>query len=571
MPFRATEHLLAIAGCLQTTPLSAADGEAESESRKKKQLEAEVDLLVAERLKQVGDATSTSAKHIQLPRFFVKKPKTYAPDDDDDGGGDGDNEPHVTSLFTKATHEEVRRRQAALELDPDELERVWFALRDAAAEEAKKQPDGGDSRYVSYHAFATCRELLSEELGRERVNALLQAGPFLRFEADDSGRVPVLPLFHYVIRRVNQRTSRVKLSAYDEDHDGFLTESELESYLRDIIPTLKQLDGIAGTTFEDRHRTVCLRRLMFFHGNAGKVKISEIVTSKEHQSLLDLRIAPRMGRGGRPIGGANATNWYSEPGAKRVYQIFMSLDQDMDGLLAADELAMLGGGGMTTTFAKRVLAAIAAPTNIRNQGRKLRNRKSSSSGMKMDFNNFVTFLCAWDNKSNRKACEYFFRVLDASECGYFRVEDFHYFFVEVRRRWIELGNYTELRSEDVCDEVFDMLSKVPQAANIDPDYEVRAVAARASRQPRDPFDVMTGVSCKEFVASGMGDTVVEIVSDVNSFWRYDNRESLGHDDEDDYDDYGETASQGGDGGGGGVYLDDDDDDDDDDEGEDDDF
>ena len=177
---------------MQTTPLSAADGQAESESRKKKQLEAEVDLLVAERLKQVGDATSTSAKHIQLPRFFVKKPKTYAPDDDDDGGGDGDNEPHVTSLFTKATHEEVRRRQAALELDPDELERVWFALRDAAAEEAKKQPDGGDSRYVSYHAFATCRELLSEELGRERVNALLQAGPFLRFEADDSGRVPAL-------------------------------------------------------------------------------------------------------------------------------------------------------------------------------------------------------------------------------------------------------------------------------------------------------------------------------------------------------------------------------------------
>ena len=188
MPFRATEHLLAIA--LQTAPLSAAGGEAESESRKKKQLEAEVDLLVAERLKQVGDATSTSAKHIQLPRFFVKKPKTYAPDDDDDG--DGDNEPHVTSLFTKATHEEVRRRQAALELDPDELERVWFALRDAAAEEAKKHPDGGDSRYVSYQAFATCRELLSEELGRERVNALLQAGPFLRFEADDSGRVPAL-------------------------------------------------------------------------------------------------------------------------------------------------------------------------------------------------------------------------------------------------------------------------------------------------------------------------------------------------------------------------------------------
>ena len=38
------------------------------------------------------------------------------------------------------------------------------------------------------------------------------------------------------------------------------------------------------------------------------------------------------------------------------------------------------------------------------------------------------------------------------------------------KRWIEGGNYTELRSEDVCDEVFDMLSKVPQAVDPDPEF-----------------------------------------------------------------------------------------------------
>ena len=46
-------------------------------------------------------------------------------------------------------------------------------------------------------------------------------------------------------------------------------------------------------------------------------------------------------------------------------------------------------------------------------------------------------------------------------------------------------------------------------------------------KPREPGRI----TLADLVQSGCGATVVDILADLNAFWRYDNRESLMHEDE----------------------------------------
>ena len=174
--------------------------------------------------------------------------------------------------------------------------------------------------------------------------------------------------------------------------------------------------------------------------------------------------------------------------------MFLELDEDMDGLLTQAEFLAFNNGGLSRTFVDLLFHEHVFTWHSRC------GRPNSVAGQhtKMDFSCFLEFVLAWESKKHPVSLGYFFRAFDhRKRKGYLTREDLHTLFSDVHQMWADRGEY-EINGDDVKDELFDMIA--PAAAD--------------------------RITLADLVRSRMGDTVLSVLSDVHGFWRYDSRESL---------------------------------------------
>ena len=107
-------------------------------------------------------------------------------------------------------------------------------------------------------------------------------------------------------------------------------------------------------------------------------------------------------------------------------------------------------------------------------------------------------MVSWTDKRDPVSLKYFFTALDLERRGYLTHVQVHSFFREVFAKYLEQNQYNDIRVEDVRDEIFDMVTqKIPGR-----------------------------ITQRDILDSGVQDTLVDVLSDCNGFWRYDNREYL---------------------------------------------
>ena len=94
--------------------------------------------------------------------------------------------------------------------------------------------------------------------------------------------------------------------------------------------------------------------------------------------------------------------------------------------------------------------------------------------------------------------QYFFRVFDLEKRGLLTHVEIHTFFREVFSKYVENNQYNDIRMEDVRDEIFDMVNQ----------------------------EVPGQITQKDILSSSVQEILVDVLSDYNGFWRYDNREYL---------------------------------------------
>ncbi|KAG5628198.1 hypothetical protein H5410_013416 [Solanum commersonii] len=126
-----------------------------------------------------------------------------------------------------------------------------------------------------------------------------------------------------------------------------------------------------------------------------------------------------------------------------------------------------------------------------------RGKIGGGNAREMDFESFLDFVLALENKDAPEGLTYLFRCLDLQGRGFLTTADIHTLFRDVHQKWIEGGNY-ELCIEDVRDEIWDMV------------------------KPSDSLRISLAdlLSCKQ------GGTVASMLIDVRGFWAHDNRENL---------------------------------------------
>jgi len=382
-------------------------------------------------------------------------------------------------LREEARAEFLQRRSRAL-LDNDELKRLWTLL-DSHAESADAKVANTASLSASSSSVGDSEQVLNyrqfkavAKAAGEKCAPFFKASVFAKLQqGDPRGRVSVMSLFNYVMRKVWLHQTRIGLSLYDVNGEGFLREQDLESYIGELIHTLPQLDGL-DKSFHSFYTCTAVRKFFFFLDplRSGKIRIRDVLACSFLDELLELRdqdLAKEL----------QEANWFSAPSALRVYGVYLNLDLDHNGMLKREELAKYGTGTLTPAFVERVF------------------QECLTYEGEMDYKTYLDFVLAVENRKEPQSLQYFFRLLDVRQRGYLDAYALNFFFRDILRE-MERHNQETVKFEDVKDEIFDMV------------------------RPKDPLRI----TLKDLIACGQGDTVVSILIDLNGFWSYENREVL---------------------------------------------
>lgn len=409
--------------------------------------------------------------------------------------GCGDGGGALAARFRDECHAlALQRRQEQL-TSPEDVAALWQLLSDT-------QSAAGDGRrripYVEFRALAA--------RAPPKLRALFAPEVFLSVGCDEIGSIDPMRFCAFAMSRVSQLQTRLTLSLYDTAGDGWLREVELESFIWDLIPDMASLRSL-DEGFRKFYVCAAVRRFMFFLDprRLGRVRISTLLTSTALAELFQLRDA-ETGAGAPAATQSAATeerNWFSAARALRVYQQYLSLDRDRNGMLLPEELANYRNGALVMPFIERVFqecrtyggqmvrrAAPCAPSAHRAP-----RVADGADAHRQDYKGYLDFVLAMEMPSERVSLAYLFRLLDVQGVGYLNVFSMHYFYkhVQQRMRAAELDPVSFL---DVKDEIFDMV------------------------HPRDPYRV----TLDDLVRSGCGATVVQMLVDVDGFVQYDRRE-----------------------------------------------
>jgi len=196
----------------------------------------------------------------------------------------------------------------------------------------------------------------------------LSAMAWLRLRRGPSGAVPVSHVYDYMARRAAMLQLRQHLQRYGVDGRGALTTSQMEGFVASLcghLPSLAPVGrGAPGGISVELYATVAARKLLFFHGRSGWVRIKDLMASPNLAELLQLpppcadpepqlHLVPDAPATDRE--GNTEESWFAPQTAVRLKALFQSLDSRGCARLGQQDLLQFSGAGFTPLFVARVL------------------------------------------------------------------------------------------------------------------------------------------------------------------------------------------------------------------------
>ncbi|CAL5413189.1 unnamed protein product [Camellia sinensis] len=280
---------------------------------------------------------------------------------------------------------------------------------------------------------------------------------------------------------VSLTQARIGMSELDEDSDGFLQPHEMEAYIRGLIPNLAQLRDMPAT-FIQTYCRIAAHKFFFFcdsHRRAAQAGCNHI--------WIPLSVAP-MGLRGLKGGVDIEKGCIKKILLSNCLQELMELHQESEEEVTDIEQAE---NWFSLTPAQRI-CDMAFDEHVRH------GKTGGGNAREMDFESFLDFVLALENKDTPEGLTYLFQCLNLRGRGYLTTADIHTLFRYrcTHQKWIG-GNY-KLCIEDVKDEIWDMV------------------------KPSDPLRI----TLADLLACKQGGTVASMLVDVRGFWAHDNRENL---------------------------------------------
>jgi serine/threonine-protein phosphatase 2A regulatory subunit B'' len=327
-----------------------------------------------------------------IPSFYKKKPE----------------EGSISQRVQKLAKYRFLKKQSDLLLNADDLAAMWVCLRENCVID-----DATGAEKMNYEDFCHIASVCTEQIG-PKCRRFFSPSNFMKFEKDEAGRIAILPFYLYVMRTVSLTQARIDMSELDEDSDGFLHSDEMESYIGGLIPNLAQLRDMPPA-FNQMYCRIASQKFFFFCDphRRGRACIKKILLSNCLQELMELHQESEE----EVTDTEQAENWFSLTSAQRICDMFLALDKDMSGSLCKQELKEYADGTLTEIFIERVF-----DEHVR------RGKIVAGNSREMDFDSFLDFVLALENKDTPEGLTYLFRCLDLQGRGFLTTADIHSLF-----------------------------------------------------------------------------------------------------------------------------------------------
>ncbi|KAJ3379317.1 Serine/threonine-protein phosphatase 2A regulatory subunit B'' subunit gamma [Entophlyctis sp. JEL0112] len=373
-------------------------------------------------------------KVLELPRLILRKDRV--PQRPKPSGFLPHYHAPLADALVVAAKSHFLDRKRKIVLSNDDLDLLWDCLWQSAS----VAQQGGETKRMTFADFTAASQALAQHQsqilprldteGMTKFDRFFAPSIFLKFVPDDDGTVGVHEYFNYVLRKVSLMQARLDLAHYDHDNDGHLTEDELQSYVEDLIPTLK-LESLNKSVYP-YYLCSAVSKFMFYLDplKRGKVSIQKILLSPILTELFELR-EPNL------PDDMVKTNWFSDFYSIKIYGQYLSLDTDGNGMLSRSELAKFNNGTLTDVYLDRVF-----------EERQIRIGH-------LDYKAFVELILAIENPQSPQSITYQFKLLDVDQKGYLDEFTLKFLFKDVVAKMTSFGHEPVI-VEDVVNEIFDM-------------------------------------------------------------------------------------------------------------------
>ncbi|KAL9279900.1 putative serine/threonine-protein phosphatase 2A regulatory subunit B'' subunit TON2 [Arabidopsis thaliana] len=401
----------------------SSDGESHDTSTQRKIPPASSMLWVRNLRRYIGSGAGLGSealmeletKRILLEIFKEKQQKSQE-------AGTIPKEGSISQRVQKLAKYRFLKKQSDLLLNADDLAAMWVCLRENCVID-----DATGAEKMNYEDFCHIASVCTEQIG-PKCRRFFSPSNFMKFEKDEAGRIAILPFYLYVMRTVSLTQARIDMSELDEDSDGFLHSDEMESYIGGLIPNLAQLRDMPPA-FNQMYCRIASQKFFFFCDphRRGRACIKKILLSNCLQELMELHQVSLVEgcmtysfvteSEEEVTDTEQAENWFSLTSAQRICDMFLALDKDMSGSLCKQELKEYADGTLTEIFIERVF-----DEHVR------RGKIVAGNSREMDFDSFLDFVLALENKDTPEGLTYLFRCLDLQGRGFLTTADIHSLF-----------------------------------------------------------------------------------------------------------------------------------------------
>ena len=350
----------------------------------------------------------------------------------------------------------------------NDLQELWVIL------EKSSESSHGD---IDYDDFTRIANLLPPS---SKARKYLTAKTFGKLTRGRT-KLSIVILFNFIVRKEWFCQTKIALSLYDVSGQGFLTETDLENYIRELIPTLNELKDMEEN-FYPFYVCIAVRKFFFFLDphRTSRIKINDVLYSGFLDTLLELREDDLK---------HISNNWFSSVNAHRLYDLYVSMDEDQNGMLSKQEVKIFTGstGNVSQTFTDAFIDRLF--------------EESVTYSGEIDFKVFVDLIIALENKKQAASLHYFFRILDMDRKGFLDTFNLYYFYRDIISLLKE-NNQDVISFEDIQTEIQDIVKpKIPEK-----------------------------ITLEDLIACNQGDIVVTVLTDFRGFNDYESRESAVVDD-----------------------------------------
>lgn len=318
----------------------------------------------------------------------------------------------------------------------------------------------------------------------------LSAGEFLSLPRSRKGSVSYGVLELYLTRTFVLASIGSIVREYADLQTNCLREVDLENFVFDVIPSAPGLSALPREfyNFYVFHAVSCFV-MDLDPCHSGKVPVDKFIRSKCLQDFVDVLYpfasTATIGFGMAPLG--SQQGWFTYPCALRVYNMYLDLDTNGNGMLSAQEL--LGYGSVTQFVVDRIF------------------EQCQSFDGELDYKGFLSFALAFDRRSHFASSvaqasisdeelmslgRYFFALFDLNGTKSFGAKEIHAFL-----RGMTRGN--EKIIADMSDEILDIY-----------------LSAKRGQQSQG---VLT-VTEEEFCKNPLSCTVISLLTDSSSFQQH---------------------------------------------------